>query len=194
MHITISFPRNSNKRSQMCGGSLIDNGRIISAAHCFFSGNVKFQSATLTFGGHNTSDYTGDEVFVPATPEDVVIHPNYQSPGLKSNDIAIVFILNPEDQADIKNHPAISPICLPGPPPYQDHAGAYAVAVGWGKTSLHGPPSPVLLEVDLTIVSLEECRDSYSETEYSRIFLTSLDDTIICAGRGDRKGDTCKGL
>ena len=111
------FPRNSNKRSQMCGGSLIDNGRIISAAHCFFSGNVKLQSATLTFGAHNTSDYTGDEVFVPATPEDVVIHPNYQSPGLKSNDIAIVFILNPEDQADIKTHPAISPICLPGPPP-----------------------------------------------------------------------------
>ena len=172
----------------------MDSKRILTAAHCFFSGAVKFHYATLTLGGHVIpAPDTGDEVIIAVTPSDVIIHPDYQRPGLKSNDIAIVFILYEEDQADLKNHPKISPICLPSPS-HQAHDDKPAVAVGWGKTSPHSETSPVLLEVDLTVVSLEECRDRWSATEYSRTYLSSIDDTVVCAGRKDRIGDTCKGL
>ena len=193
MYIAISYPSSSNKKPQMCGGSLIDKTRVITAAHCFYTGGVKFQQALLTLGAHNIKNHNGREVFIPATPEDVIIHPNYQSPGPKSHDIAIVFLLHPEDQEEMRNHAHISPVCLPNPPPYQDHNGMNTVAVGWGKTGFHAPPSPVLQEVDLTIVSLEDCRDSYSADEYYRTFLRSIDNTVICAGRGSRTGDTCKG-
>ena len=186
MKIDIWFPDNS---SQSCGGSLLDPGRVLTAGHCLFSGGEKFVVARLILGAHNVQDLTsGDELFIGVPPEDVIIHPNYHSP-LKSNDIAMVFILHPEDQADIKNHPKIHPVCLPSPSSHQDLDGKSAVAVGWGQTSLHGPPSTVLLEVDLTIVSLEECQRSYSATRYS----DSIDEKVICAGLGDRKGDTCKG-
>ena len=183
------FPDN---RKQTCGGSLLDPARVITTASCFFSisGGKKFVRARLTLGAHNVQDLTGDEKVIYATPTDVIIHPDYRSPGLKSNDIAIVFIPHPEDQAEIKKHPKIGPICLPSPASYQDLDGKSAVAVGWGQTGFHDPPSPVLLEVDLTIVSLEECQKSYSATRFS----DSVDDTVICAGRGDRTGDTCKGL
>ena len=174
----------------MCGGSLIDSYRILTTGSCFFSGDVKFQSATLTFGAHVIPvPDVGDELIIGVPPDDVIIHPDYNRPHPKSNDIAIVFLMHTEDQADIKNHPKINPICLPSLPPYQDLDGNFTVAVGWGQTSLHGPPSPVLLEVDLTIVSLEECRNSYSATDYS----DSINNKVICAGRGDRIGDTCKG-
>ena len=194
VHIEIAYPHEDETR--MCGGTLIDDTRVLTAGHCFFSHGVKFSYATLTFGAHKIPvPHNGDEVIIGGVPPaEVIIHPDYHSPGLKSNDIAIVFILFEEDQEDIRNHPKISPICLPSPSPYQDLDAKFAVAVGWGKIALQGPPSPVLLEVDLTIVSLEECRSSYSATNFSRTFLSSVDENIICAGRGDRRGDTCKGL
>ena len=150
---------------------------------------MKFHYATLTLGAH-VIPASGDEVITVATPSDVIIHPDYRSPGLKLNDIAIVFIRDSEDQENIMYHPKISPICLPSPSFDQAHDGKFAVAVGWGKKALNGPTSPVLLEVDLTIVSLKECRDIWSASEYSRNFLSP---TVICAGRKDRIGDTCKG-
>ena len=138
MKIDTWFPDNTE---QTCGGSLLDPGRVLTTAGCFFSvsGGEKFVKARLTLGAHNVEDPTGDEKVIDATPADVIIHPDYHSPGLQSNNIAIILILHPED---------------------------------------------------LTIVPLEECRNSYSVTKFS----DSIDDKVICAGIGDRIGDTCKGM
>jgi hypothetical protein len=59
------------------------------------------------------------------------------------------------------------------------------VATGWGVTAQNGPPSDVLNEVTVPILSNKECRT----TSYGNKKIT---DNMICAGFPEGKKDSCQ--
>ncbi|XP_068229151.1 trypsin-1-like [Palaemon carinicauda] len=76
----------------------------------------------------------------------------------------------------------VKPICLPDLS--KDYSGFVAVTTGWGSVSEGGPLSSVLNEVEVAILTREEC-DSY--------YPSRITDRMICAGYPEGGKDRCAG-
>ena len=58
----------------------------------------------------------------------------------------------------------VSPVCLPAfSQRFQDYAGQVATVTGWGTTASGGSPSNTLQEVQVTVISNEDCTDAYDQ-------------------------------
>lgn len=66
----------------------------------------------------------------------------------------------------------------------ETYAGDTAKAMGWGTTSEGGDTSCELQEVDLPVLSNEECR----KTNYS----SSITENMLCAGYEEGGKDSCQ--
>jgi len=104
-------------------------------------------------------------------------HPLYDSPTLK-NDISLLKI----EDVDLRKY---TPACLPGP--NQNFAGKKAWAYGWGDTEFGGQASNVLLEVQLTIIGQELCRNVMARLPRR----PKIKKGMVCAGAKGK--DACKG-
>ncbi|KAH8252332.1 hypothetical protein KR038_006907, partial [Drosophila bunnanda] len=109
----------------------------------------------------------------------VLIHPNYSTRNFDS-DIALIRFNEPV-RLGIDMHP----VCLPLAS--ESYAGQTAVVTGWGALSEGGPVSDTLQEVEVPILSQQECRESnYGESK--------ITDNMICAGYVEQGGkDSCQG-
>lgn len=96
------------------------------------------------------------------------------------NDIAILRL---NDRVPITD--TIKPICLPSNKE-ELYVGTKGIASGWGTLQEDGKPSCVLQEVEVPIISNEDCK----KTNYSSKMIS---DNMMCAGYPDvGKRDTCQ--
>lgn len=150
-----------------------------------------------------------------ATPIDILIerkiaHENYAN-NIISNDIGLLklrssapvngrrtFLLDNSFRMHFaislcpNVHPNVArirPICLPlfEPLRSQDLTGYAPFVAGWGSTFYQGPQSNYLRDVQVPIISLEECARNYKSHFPNQQF----DERVVCAGYGGR--DTCQG-
>lgn len=63
--------------------------------------------------------------------------------------------------------------------------GTKAIASGWGTLFEDGKPSCLLQEVEVPVMSLQDCRN----TSYSPRMIS---DNMMCAGYHDGKKDSCQ--
>lgn len=148
-----------------CGGSLVSDYYVISAAHCNIQ-NVK--PKYLLFGVLNNKKDSHHRVFKGI--ETIIDHPNYNY-TTKNNDIC----LYKSDSAIIFND-YIRPICLPT----ENYQLNEIIASGFGKTH-YTKLSDVLFKVNLNNLNPVKC--SVDEN----------DQTKICAGSLNSSADTCTG-
>ncbi|XP_026739077.1 trypsin, alkaline C-like isoform X2 [Trichoplusia ni] len=160
--------------SQACGGTILNNKSILTAAHCTAGDSaaqwkVRVGSTFANSGGvvHNT--------------QQIINHPNY-TPSTFNNDISIIRIAS---TISFNNNVKAAPIAGSN---YNLANNQVVWAAGWGTTSSGGPSSEQLRHVQIWTIAQNTCAQRYAEVGMS------ITNNMLCSGWLDVGGrDQCQG-
>ncbi|XP_015787175.1 serine protease 48-like [Tetranychus urticae] len=190
-HIRSFADRDDNSFGQ-CGGSLIDETHVATAAHCVVTKDgqrYKPENIDVFLGRVKAfSDFS-----YPHKVSKVWFDPKYDSSNL-SNDFAILTLSKP-----VKFTQTIAPVCLPN----NESDLTKLTVSGWGLTSANAKSSDDLLEVEVDFMDKEECNDAKKTIimkqndipiELAPLIRTEpVAESHMCAINKKTRGDACSG-
>lgn len=168
------------KGQHYCGGSLIAENVVITAAHCIFADDS--QELTVHVG-RIRREGVENGTFEVFTVVEIIVHPNYEwDEGWENFDAALLVL----DHKSVSKTPIelrIDEDCFENP------GGGFGTALGWGHTILRdrNSHSDVLQAVRLLPTSRRTCRARYGTKDSGNEFIT---EAMVCAGGFGK--DACK--
>lgn len=157
----------------MCGGTLINDQWIVSAAHCFYRWK-RLSDYAITLGSHDRDDM--DDTQVNSKLGGIWVHENYDTRTL-DNDIALLKLENPVSLTDYIDTACVATNDYP--------ADTMCVVTGWGNQETT-VDNPKLQQVYVPIIDSATCnRENWYDGGVS--------DNMFCAGYSAGGKDSCQG-
>uniref|UniRef100_T1JCW7 Peptidase S1 domain-containing protein n=1 Tax=Strigamia maritima TaxID=126957 RepID=T1JCW7_STRMM len=164
----------TNRNFLFCGGTVINNIYILTAAHCVIGRNPnEFHVILGLHDKWNAGQLHHGTYFIKS----ITIHPHYDQ-NTVDNDIALLQLTSHVDF-----NTRVLPACLPQF--NADVAGVVGTISGWGMIIDSGPTSRVLREVSLPVLSNAACRSKYQNG--------AITTNMMCAGVSSGGKDACQG-
>ncbi|XP_058024117.1 serine protease 1-like [Ahaetulla prasina] len=164
----IPYQVSLNSGYHFCGGSLINEQWVVSAAHCYKS------RMDVILGEHNIMEDEGSEQI--KKPAKIIVHPDYNSWYL-DNDIMLIKLESP-----VTIDASVSPIPLSNG---CAATGTSCLISGWGNTLSNGVNYPDLLQcLNAPILSGDECNAAYPG---------QITPNMVCIGYLEGGKDSCQG-
>ncbi|CAO2582720.1 Ovch2, partial [Lemmus lemmus] len=167
------------KQKHVCGGTIISAQWVITAAHCMANRNIAL-TLNVTAGEHNLSHVEPGEQTLAI--ETIIIHPQFSIRKPMNYDIALLKMAG-----TFQFGQSVRPVCLPESGEHFK-AGFVCTTAGWGRLAEGGSLPQVLQQVNLPILTQEEC-----EAALLTLRNPVTGKTFLCTGSPDGGRDACQG-
>ncbi|KAF6086657.1 serine protease 1 [Phyllostomus discolor] len=165
---SIPYQVSLNAGYHFCGGSLINNQWVVSAAHCYKS------RIQVRLGEYNIELTEGNEQFINAAK--IIRHPKYNSQTM-DNDIMLIKLSSPATLNSRVSTVSLPKTCA--------SVGTQCLISGWGNTQSVGTNYPELPQcLDAPILSDSACRNAYPD---------QITNNMVCLGFLEGGKDSCQG-